>query len=168
MSTWKAALLGATIPLALVLPALAQPMGDGMRMVFEALDLDGNGAVTMQEMEDARGGRFAEADANGDGALDRDELLAMGHARMERRVDRMIERGDADGDGMLGEAELAALREGRGASGGEDRIARMFDRMDSDGDGSLSETEVEAAAEAFRERRGQGHGRGPFFGGHRG
>jgi Ca2+-binding EF-hand superfamily protein len=45
-------------------------------MVFEEMDLNGDGAVTLEEMEGAREARFAEADANGDGVLDRDELLA--------------------------------------------------------------------------------------------
>jgi Ca2+-binding EF-hand superfamily protein len=164
MSIWKAALLGATIPLALVLPALAQPPGDGARMIFEALDLDGDGAVTQEELAEARGARFAEADANDDGALDREELLAMGRERMERGVDRMLARADTDGDGALTETELAALREERGREGG---IARMFDRVDADGDGSLSEAEIEAAADAFRARRG-GHGHGRVFDGDRG
>jgi hypothetical protein len=79
MSMWKAALLGVMIPTALVLPAVAQDGPPrGPRMVFEEWTSNGDGAVTLEEMEGARAARFAEADANGDGALDRDELLAGG------------------------------------------------------------------------------------------
>jgi hypothetical protein len=45
---------------------------------------NGDGAVTLEEMEGAREARFAEADANGDGVLDRDELLAGASERMAR------------------------------------------------------------------------------------
>jgi Ca2+-binding EF-hand superfamily protein len=116
MSMWKAALLGVMIPTALVLPAVAQdgPPG-GPRMVFEEMDLNGDGAVTLEEMEGARAARFAEADANGDGALDRDELLAAGAERMARGIDRMLERADADGDGAVTLEELADARPGRRA-----------------------------------------------------
>jgi Ca2+-binding EF-hand superfamily protein len=155
MSMFKAALLGLMIPAALVLPAMAEDGPPrGPQMVFETLDLDGDGMVTLEEMEGARVARFAEADANGDGLLDRDELMAGGSERMARGIDRMMDRADADGDGALSQEELAGLRSGR--RGPE----AIFQRFDADGDGSLSAAEFEQAAEAMRERRG-GHG-GPF------
>lgn len=160
MSMWKAALLGAMIPAALVLPAMAQDGSPrGPQMVFETFDLDGDGAVTLEEMEGARGVRFAEADANGDGVLDRDELLAHASGRMERGIDRMIDRVDADGDGAVSLEEMAEARSGRRGPGPE----AMFERFDADGDGSVTQAEFDEALADFRGWRG-GHG-GP---GHRG
>jgi Ca2+-binding EF-hand superfamily protein len=154
MSMWKAALLGVMIPTALVLPAVAQDGPPrGPQMVFETFDLDGDGAVTLEEMEGARAVRFAEADANGDGMLDRDELLAAASGRMERGIDRMIERADADGDGAVSLEEMAEARSGRRGPGPE----AMFERLDTDGDGSVTRAEFDDAVETFRGRHG-GHG----------
>ena len=154
MSMLKAALLGAMIPAALVLPAMAQDGPPrGPQMVFETFDLDGDGAVTLEEMEGARAVRFAEADANGDGMLDREELLAAATGRMERGIDRMIEHADADGDGALSLEEIAEARSGRRGPGPE----VLFERFDADGDGSVTEAEFDEAVEAFRGRHG-GHG----------
>jgi Ca2+-binding EF-hand superfamily protein len=161
MSIWKAALLGVTIPAALVLPAMAQEGPMGPRMVFEEFDLDGDGAVTLEEMTGARQARLAEADANGDGLLDRDELMAMAGARVAQGVDRMLERLDADGDGAISLDAMAALRgAGRGPT-----PERMFGRLDADGDGAVTAEEFDAAMAEFRERRGGRHGQGT---GHRG
>jgi Ca2+-binding EF-hand superfamily protein len=164
MSMWKAALLGLMIPTTLVLPALAQdgPQGrmGGPQMMFETFDLDGDGAVTLEEMTGAREARFAEADANGDGVLQRDELLAAATDRMARGVDRMIERADADGDGAVSLEEMAEMRNNRRGPGPE----AIFERFDVDGDGSVTEAEFDEAVARFRERRGGHEGRGGFFG----
>lgn len=163
MSMWKAALLGVMIPAATVLPAVAEDglaggFRGGPQMVFEDMDLDGDGALTPEEMDAAREARFARADANGDGVLDREELLAGGSERMERGIDRLIERADLDGDGAVSLEEMAELRPGGRGPG----PAAMFERFDADGDGSVSETEFLEAVEAFRDRHGGG--RGGMFG----
>lgn len=154
MSMWKAALLGLTIPTALVLPAMAEDRpGRGPEIMFETLDLDGDGAVTLEELQGAREARFAERDANGDGVLDREELMAGATDRMSRGIDRILDRADADGDGALSLGELAEARPGRGGAGPE----AMFARFDADGDGSVTEAEFDAAMAEARARRG-GHG----------
>lgn len=158
MSTIKAGLLAALIPLALAAPALAQDSrGPGPQMVFSDLDLDGDGALTLEEMQNARQGRFARADADGDGLVTRDELIAQAMTRAGQGVDRMIERADADGDGALSAAELEAMRDDRRSAGME----RLFGRVDADGDGSVTEAEFDAAMarmEARRDQRGGDHG----------
>ena len=61
-------------------------------------------------------------DADGDGALTKDELLAHNRARFDRL--------DADGDGMITPDEFGG------------RLVAMFTRMDADSDGLLSGDEL--------------------------
>lgn len=151
MSIWKAAFLGAMMPAALVLPAAAQqgPLG-GAGPVFEEMDLDGDGTLTLEEVQGAPEAQFAAADANDDGTLDRDELIAAATQRVARRVDLMIERADNDGDGAISVAEIAEMREGRRQRG----LERMFSRFDADGDGAVTEAEFDQAIAEFRGRHG--------------
>jgi Ca2+-binding EF-hand superfamily protein len=155
----KAALLGLMIPAALALPAMAEqgPRGNPA-MIFERLDADRDGAVTLAELEAMRAARFAERDANGDGRLDRDELLAGAAQRAKRGVDRMMGRLDADGDGAITADEFADA----GRPGADP--ARLVGRFDTDGDGALSLPEFEAGlaeVRAHRGMRGGGVGHGP-------
>ncbi|MDG4648613.1 EF-hand domain-containing protein [Roseibacterium sp. SDUM158017] len=164
-SIWKAALLGITIPAALVLPALAQDGSlGGPQGMFERFDLDGDGSVTRAEMEGAREARFAAADANGDGVLDREELIAAAAERTARGVDRMLGRVDADGDGAISRDEMSAMQRRR-AGGGP---AAMFERLDADGDGAITQAELDemAAARGGRWWGMQGHGDRGGHGGH--
>ncbi|OAN69818.1 hypothetical protein A8B78_21470 [Jannaschia sp. EhC01] len=177
MTLLKAGALALMIPAALAAPAFAQDGGDRQgppRMIFQELDADGSGTVTLEEMQAAGSNRFAAADTDGDGALSREELLAQGAARMETRVDRLLERADADGDGQLSMAEMEEAREGRrghgrgdhgdrGGRGGRDgrggpNPERMFERMDADGDGEVTEAEFDAAVAQMLERMGRRHG----------
>ena len=126
---------------------------------FAAIDTDGNGEVTMAELEAFGAARFDEADKDGDGLLSRDEVLAMIQARIEERralarengaperpapnsvrlgriVDHLIDRRDADGDGMLSAAEIGPPMA---------RVERLFVRLDADGNGAVSMDEVETA-----------------------
>ncbi|WP_306151459.1 EF-hand domain-containing protein [Roseovarius sp. MMSF_3281] len=65
-------LLATTFALALTLPAAA--------LAENAMDADGDGMVTMTEfqeaMPDAEAGTFSQADTDGDGALNADEVAA--------------------------------------------------------------------------------------------
>lgn len=164
MSMFKAGVLATLIPLALAAPAVAQQgpgRGMGPQMMFSEMDLDGDGAVTLQELQTAREGRFTRADADGDGLVTRDELIAQAMTRAGDRIDRLLEQADGDGDGALSAAELDSLRETRRMAGME----RMFERADTDGDGTITEAEFEAMADHMGEPRGhhgdrRGHGHG--------
>ncbi|MEL7416234.1 MAG: hypothetical protein AAGJ92_10140, partial [Pseudomonadota bacterium] len=88
---------------ALVLSALATAVvadDRGARFDFEAIDTNGDGQVTPEEMEAMRAARFAEVDTNGDGELSQAELLARAEQRdadrMTQRIERFIDRADED------------------------------------------------------------------------
>ncbi len=136
------------------LTATAEAQDRGQRPTFDQLDADGDGALTREELaafrEDRVAIRFGEADSDGDGRLTRAELEATADARVSRRVGRILERLDTNDDGSLDRAELEA-REGRGHRGGlRNRLDGMFERADTDGDGALSAEEWDAARLARR------------------
>jgi EF hand domain-containing protein len=139
----SAAIVG-TIGLSASLPAYALGSKVGPRINFEEVDLNADGKITPEEMSTHRAAKFAEQDADGDGFLSREEISAAILARvqnnMDKRLDRMFERGDADGDGMISLAELP---------GGGDRSAKLFARLDKDGDGAISADELEAMKKRF-------------------
>ena len=121
---------------------------------FATLDTNGDGALTLEELQARGEARFAEMDTDGDGALSAEELIAQANAQAEDRVARMIERMDENGDGALQADEMKP----RGDRG-ERNMDRMFDRMDADEDGVISAEEFAAAQEKMAERGGR-HDRG--------
>jgi Ca2+-binding EF-hand superfamily protein len=162
MFTLKTGTLAILIPLALALPAMAEQPARGP-MGFSQMDQDGDGAITLSEMQAGPAAMLARADGNGDGTLSRDELIAAATARAAGQIDQMLARADGNGDGMLDPDEIAAMQEGRRA----DRMARIFDRLDADDDGSLSPEEWEQARRMGR-RGGDGQGQGGHDEGRRG
>ena len=115
---------------------------------LESYDVDGNGIITQQEITTRKAERFAAADADGDGALSPEELIALEDAiRQEVRLARAargVERMDDNGDGLLQAEELEAR---------SPRLAPIFDELDTDGDDGISLDELAA--------EDPGHGRGP-------
>ena len=117
---------------------------------LKAMDLNGDGNVTKDELASFESQRFAEMDLNGDGNLTTTEMTEfreMKRAEMlakreERRQAGMLERFDTDGDGAISQAEFAA------------KPNPMFDRADADGDGIVTEDERKAMRQAFAEKRG--------------
>jgi Ca2+-binding EF-hand superfamily protein len=90
---------------------------------FDAIDANGDGRITALEIRAWRKGRrgadrgrgrfdelFRRADADGDGALSRDEA-----AKSLPRVARKFDRIDADGDGRLTLEEMHAWLDARRA-----------------------------------------------------
>lgn len=138
--------------------ASAQRSPDGMmeRPDFATLDTDGDGSLTMAELEARGADRFAETDTDGDGALSAAELVARATLNAEDRVARMITRMDTNEDGVLQMDEMQP----RGGA----RFEQVFERMDTDQDGVLSEAEFDAAQAHMQGRMGnrddRGHGHG--------
>jgi len=142
----------------------AQGAGDGNRGGMAQQDMRGNMQHFMPGM--MQGGmrgirgmdpadmaeRFAETDADGDGRLSRDEMVARmterAAERIETRADRMIARMDGDGDGMV------TLDEMQSRMGG-----RMFERLDADGDGAISPGEFARMREMRERHHGKRRGR---------
>lgn len=128
------------------------------------MDVNGDGVISLDEIQSRETEQFANVDANNDGQVDAAEMVAFQEARRaeqmrereSRRVARMIEHLDADGDGSLSVEEFTS------------RPREMFARLDTDGDGQISAEEREAMREARRERFAErGHRRGDRDG-HRG
>ena len=51
----------------------------GMRLLFAVVDGDGDGALSLEEVQDFHARIFAAVDADSDGLVDMDEILAFFH-----------------------------------------------------------------------------------------
>ena len=125
---------------------------------FDAVDADKDGKITLAEMEAFRAARFAGADANADGNLSAEELVAMHEAeRAARQLQRstdMIAKFDTNADGVLSAEELPQ----------PGNFEQLFDRIDTDKDGAISKAEADAALEMMGGHRGKGKGMGQGWG----
>lgn len=110
----------------------SQGYGRGMRGhnggPFAKFDKDGS--ITLSELPDPARAHLAQADANHDGKVTRDELDA---ARPQMRA-AMKAKMDKDGDGLVSDQERAAFR--------SERRAARFAAADKNKDGALSKDEV--------------------------
>lgn len=125
---------------------------------FDAVDLNGDGAITPEEIEARRKARFAKADTNGDGGLDRAELIASITAsiderrarrdekrterRAERMAERMLRRADSNDDGRIS-ADERPVRDS----------SRLFRRADLNEDGKITRDEADKLKARMRDKR---------------
>ncbi len=124
----------AGLALALPLPAFATS-GDDETLKklperFARLDRDGDGRVTMKEVERARRGCFRHADQNRDSHLNIHEFAHMVKNASRSVADRRFARIDTNDDQRLSYAEFMA------------RPVRLFGLYDSNGDGGLTLAEA--------------------------
>jgi hypothetical protein len=114
---------------------------------MKAVDTNGDGDISKEEIQAFRTTMFNAADANQDGALTLDEMIlhhdTMEAQRKAERQARMFEELDTDGNGTVSAAEFAA------------RPMRGMERFDTDGDGTVSDEEREAARAAMKDHRGK-------------
>lgn len=116
---------------------------------FEQLDLNGDGQLTLEELQGQHEARFAEMDANGDGTVTAEELAAKMTQAVVDRAAKMVERLDENGDGVL-QADEMEPGERRG-----NMAERMFGHADANEDGVVTAEEFEAAMEDAKERGGR-------------
>ncbi|MEM7497966.1 MAG: EF-hand domain-containing protein [Pseudomonadota bacterium] len=98
----------------------------GLIRLQENYDIDGDGAVTQAEIDEARATRVGEFDADGSGALSLAEYEALWLDAMRERMVRRFQSHDRDGDGTVTAEEF------------QRRTANMVMMRDRNGDGALS------------------------------
>ncbi|WP_295537061.1 hypothetical protein [uncultured Thioclava sp.] len=112
------------------------------------VDTNGDGAISLEEIQAKRAADAKALDANGDGMISKDELvnfeLAKEKTRIEARVAQRFAAQDVNGDGELSAAELIE----------RPLPMQMFQRIDRNNDGVLSADELQAARKMMRQRMG--------------
>jgi Ca2+-binding EF-hand superfamily protein len=137
---------------------------DVARQLISGLDTNGDGAVSLDEIQQALSNAgqnadasqaFASVDKNGDGKLSTDELTSAldqlqqshGHHRhhgAERAAQEITSSIDSNGDGQLSLDEVTSAL-GSSNSDSASNIAQGFSALDTNGDGKLSADELASA-----------------------
>jgi Ca2+-binding EF-hand superfamily protein len=131
---------------ALATGAIAAGAGGHGERMLQRLDLNQDGAITLDEASAVRAVRFLHWDSDGDNAITEAEMLTAAQARMARRIAKMFARMDRNGDGRVERSEF------------DDHGAARFARLDTDGDGRVSGEEIRARP---HQRRGRHDGLHP-------
>lgn len=98
---------------------------------FDRIDADGDGKITIDEMLARVDKRFDAADADGDGEITLEEMVArIERRRLERRAKRILARMDVDGDGKVTKTEL------------QNRARKRFALADGNDDGQIEKSEM--------------------------
>src|SRR5690606_26562530 len=87
--------------------------------------MDPDARVSQAEFVDRAVSRLSAMDADGDGVVSREEMRAQRQARMGEMRDRMFQRMDADGDGSITRAEYDASHAQRAERLSERRAERV-------------------------------------------
>jgi Ca2+-binding EF-hand superfamily protein len=136
----------------------AQGGGPGApgQAIYRALDLDGDGTLSADEIAKAADS-LKKLDQDGDGAVSRQELVRGGQVaagagrpaapgpNTQRFMERLKQM-DKDGDGKLSKEELPPF------------LQQRFDQLDANGDGFVGTDELRSAAQAMQQRNQQGGG----------
>lgn len=138
---------------------------EGPRGGFAAMDFNQDGKITAEDFTARKLAMQKAMDPDGDGFITLEEMKTQAGERAKQRAEERAERRfkalDTDGDGKISAAEaLMDDKNARRAPGPEAFVARF----DADKDGAVSPEEFEAARKAMHERgpgkRFGAHGRG--------
>ncbi len=119
--------------------------GHGEHHNWAGADANDDGAISRDEFLALPLRMFTRLDTNNDGSISADEQAQMRAHHEERRAAHG-RRMDADGDRQLSREEFVAAG------------ANLFGRLDANSDGRVTREEAEAARASFHERRGERHG----------
>jgi len=97
----------------------------GGRQLMERFDVNKDGTLTQEEVDQVVQERFAKADTAGNGSVDLEEFKAFWLTDSREGMVRAFQRLDRDGDGSVTKAEYDGIAD------------RMFSRLDRDGNGTL-------------------------------
>ncbi|HHS7808799.1 TPA: XopAW family type III secretion system calcium-binding effector [Pseudomonas putida] len=142
------------------------PNTDLADALISALDADGDGAISSDELRNGLTSAgssadsnqiFSALDKNKNGTVSQDELTASltppPPPPQQASSDELFSQLDADGDGSISETELSsALQSSDSAStSSTDTSAALLKVLDSDSSGGVSSDELKAALQAGRE-----------------
>ncbi|WP_225135958.1 XopAW family type III secretion system calcium-binding effector [Pseudomonas putida] len=142
------------------------PNTDLADALISALDADGDGAISSDELRNGLTSAgssadsnqiFSALDKNKNGTVSQDELTASltppPPPPQQTSSDELFSQLDADGDGSISETELSsALQSSDSAStSSTDTSAALLKVLDSDSSGGVSSDELKAALQAGRE-----------------
>lgn len=119
-------------------PRAGSQEGGFMKELMTRMDVNKDGTITHQEMEDFHKQHFSVADANSDGQLTQDEFLtaeSRDEVRQQARYSRMmgIFTGlDQNSDGVLSPIEAQVM------------VTERFKQLDANGDGKITQDEIQA------------------------
>jgi len=103
--------------------------GKAQRMI-EFLDVNGDGAMTLDEIAAEQDRLFFAADVDGDGKLSVEEFRRRGAWFQRMRTTTLFDLSDVDGDRTISQDEV------------KNPSARWFARYDANGDGKLEASEL--------------------------
>jgi len=131
------------------------------RAMFDKIDADKDGAVSLDEMMKALTARFDKADADGNSVVTKAEIVNAVATEKDfprasrfsgRIADRIVYRLDLDNNGDISRAEM------------ENRARKVFALFDRNDDGKVELAELRHTASGFG--RGMGRDGGPGMGRH--
>ena len=123
--------------------AFAQGGKHGERM-FQRVDANGDGQITLAESQAFRADRFQKMDANSDGAVSLDEMRNAGKRKRSDRLEKRFAKLDTNGNGAIEQIEFNTMAESR------------FERVDANGDGALTLDEIKDHRQKHHKRRKDG------------